>query len=271
MPPAKHLISRDELIRPRMGKIDAFFRKNDEEYLEKNPPWELVKVGEETESFPVVNCSSIGSCVRQQGYRILQAEADSPAPAVQRMKMFDGQYHENIVKEWLRLMGYKITDEQKELKRKLKVKGKLVGFIRGHIDGIIHGIEPLPEWMARTNGKPYSSIWENKGLTSYKFKESERKGRDPSILAMPHYRDQAMLYMHLSGLRTTLFTIKNKDSAEIRPIEWFYSPEKSRDLMIRATKVAITAGRSKLLPREHSKSSWQCSYCEFKKRCWKEK
>ena len=103
-----------------------------------------------------------------------------------------------------------------------------------------------------------------KGLSTYTMRKSS------DDIVNKTYRFQAQCYMWLSGIRKTIFVIKDKNNSQFRFFELEYNPKVIQTLKQKWLRIARAVRGEELLSREYAKDSLECSWCSFTDRCWRD-
>lgn len=211
--------------------------------------WAFAKqFGKREEQARTLRLSSIGRCVRQQAYKLLNFEENGKEiDARARMVFFMGDLTELSVVALAKAAGCDISatgDKQQSV----NIEG-----IVGHPDGLLHD-----------SGKTY--LLEVKSMSSFSFKEFERGTIDDG------YRYQCNAYMEALKLDTCVIVALNKDAGVLA------EQTISKDLVIVgdiSERIAFLKActPASLPPRPYHSDDrgflpWQCLYCPFWGTCW---
>lgn len=188
--------------------------------------------------------SSIGKCIRQQAYSLLNFEASGKAiDARSKMVFFQGDMVELAIVQIAKIAGCLITQSGFE-QTSVEWNG-----LRGRPDGIFEGTHLL----------------EVKSMSSYGFSNFERGVLDES------YRYQCNAGMEALNLNSCIVIGLNKDAGVLHEMVI------SKDVAIMADiqkRLAVLkeATRENLPPRPYVPDAkgfypWQCRYCAFYKTC----
>ena len=233
-----------------VDKINAYLTENNAPDLHE----ELLKeVGEESawiferqfgrkdEEARSLRLSSIGKCMRQQAYHVLDFEkAGKEMDSRSYMVFFQGDMAELAVIYLAKLAGCNIKDEQKEVE---------INGIKGHPDATMDG-----------------RLVEIKSMSSYGFEKFEKGEIDESYLY------QINAYLHCLGMTECIMVALNKDAGVLGERVITKDPNKVSDIIYRienlksATKDSLP--QRPYAPDEKSILPWQCLYCAYWKHCW---
>lgn len=211
--------------------------------------WAFAKQFGEREDKPgTLRLSSIGKCLRQQAYKLLNFESNGKAiDARARMVFFMGDLTELAVIALAKAAGCEI---QSTGQNQLQVE---IDGITGHPDGII--VE---------NDVRY--LLEVKSMSSFGFNEFQRGVLDEG------YRYQNNSYMHALGLTQAIVVGLNKDAgvlheAVISKDQAFVDEIKRRISVLKDVKVESLPERP-YKPDAKGFLPWQCRYCAYYGTCW---
>lgn len=220
---------------------------------------------------PRVHASSIGSCARQQTYRMLNYP-QKPAGYYGLFQAQQGNWAEEGLIDIIKGTGFILDQSQKRLEY---VKDERV-ILSGYIDGLIR--EDAGDIMT-----PWH-LWECKGMSAYRYRKLVTNG---VRLGDPGYYDQVQVYMTLlndegTPIDSCLFTAVAKDPSSlnaprngkwtdpiyVEEIKW--DEAYGRDLLTRADYLVELADMQQLGPRERNpRKDWDCSarFCSFFDHC----
>jgi CRISPR/Cas system-associated exonuclease Cas4 (RecB family) len=252
--PNKTLMARDDLFRTK--QLEKHLEAEHARRATEHPRWEEMPDYKVPKFWP----SSAGDCRRKLCYELLGPEFASPDAIDGAMRMYDGEAHEKSTIHWLQAMGYNVEGVQVPLNKLVKRRGEPLYRISGRMDGVIW----LPD---ADDGKSwYRAVLEIKGLSTFTCKQ------DALQIVNPGYRDQAHMYMHLAQLRHALFVIKDKNNSELHFIELQIKEDRVKELRARLKQVALAVQKKVMLPRDYSDPNQRpCSWCNFRKECWKKR
>lgn len=236
---------------------------------------------EDHEYFPRPSCSGPERCIRQMVYWGLKLPK-APLPGRSLLVFDDGNWHEELTKDWLRKSAYQVHSEQLDI----SVSGSLYGnpgiVLTGHIDWIMTdplGVDFLVEHKAINH------------FTWNKYAEGEDLPLD--------YLNQVAIYIR--GIQNInpevdkgLLLVKNKNTAQY--LELAVSYDQSSDTLTVGsvlTSVGDTKEINKEFPgiiraafdkfsevkrlieakelplRQYNIDHWRCSYCQWAGECYK--
>ena len=221
----------------------------------------------ETPQRDYLGASRLGvTCSRALQYEYTHTPRDKPFSG-KTLRIFEmGHALEEMALRWLRGAGFDISTRQEN--------DEPFGFsvadgrIRGHVDGIIYAAPPETDIR-------YPALWECKSMNAKSWKQTVDKG---VRVAKPVYAVQIALYQaymeeQFPGIsrNPALFTAVNKDTSEIYhelvPFDAALAQEASdRGVnILRATQVTEI-----LLRISNDPEYFECRFCDWKERCWKE-
>ena len=201
-----------------------------------------------------------GPCDRAIQYQYFNAPKDRPFSG-RILRIFErGNMGEAALTDWLRLAGFDLSTR--------KDSGSQYGFIaadgdfRGYCDGVFRG---GPEEFA-----PWPRLWECKVLGA---KGWGKLSREKLHKAYPHYYAQVQIYMaylHLDD-NPAIFTALNADTQEIYTELVAFDAQEAQRISDRAVNILRACRAGDLLPRAFkSQDFFECKYCDYNVRCWKE-
>lgn len=234
-------------------------------------------------------------CLRQMVYQRMDAPPDKAIPDRLKHIFNDGQWHEELTREWINKTNFKLDSEQLGvtlplvfdwLPRKMyecSICHQQIceADLHGHIDGVL------------TNILKEDFLWEHKGLSSYTFDKYWARKEYPE-----DYFCQCAIY--LKGLqalnpqiRTALLMIKNKNSSGFLEYQLSYDADQDtltansltlhtgESVELKETRPKIIAGiiekfravencaNDQVLPdRPYDYDDWHCQYCRWQETCW---
>lgn len=190
--------------------------------------------------------SSIGKCLRQQAYKLLDftpngKEVDSRS----KMVFFQGDMAELAIIQIAKQAGCNIT-ACGGAQETIEVDG-----MRGRPDGILHADQDY--------------VVEIKSMSSFSFRDFERGIIDD------HYRMQCTAGMVALNLDKCVIVGLNKDAGVLYEMVISKDPEIVRDLQERLETLK-KCSKEDLPPRPYSPDEkgfypWQCLYCAFWRTC----
>ena len=214
------------------------------------------QVFEKRVSRPTLRLSSLGKCIKQQAFNVLDYPK-KPLNARAKMTFLFGDVVEAIVVALAKSSGVNLHSEQKEV--------DFYG-VKGHIDGIIDD----------------DTLFECKSMSPFGYDRFIRNGIDNQ----GGYISQCQAYMHGLGLKQACLVVVNKATGHIA--EQIIKPNQSYiDNLISNidTISSLREGNITLdqLPRIDTieetyykkktgnlKLDWRCSYCDYIDYCWKD-
>ena len=210
-----------------------------------------------------LGASRVGaSCERQLQYEYAKAPVDPEKGFSGRLlRIFErGHRTEDMAIRWLRMAGFRLKTED--------AQGHQFGFsvangrLRGHIDGVL---------MSGPEGFAYPALWENKCLGVKSWRDVEKRKLAAS---KPVYAAQIALYQTYLGLHEhpALFTAVNADTMEVYAELIPFDAGLAQRMSDRAVRVIEATEASDLLPRGFTDPShFECKFCAWADRCWKER
>lgn len=211
--------------------------------------WSFIRqFGEREEKQGTLRLSSIGKCMRQQGYKLLNVEENGKQiDARAKMVFFMGDLTELAIVALSKAAGCDIFatgDQQSQIE----------------IDGVVGH----PDGLVRDSGKTW--LLEIKSMSSFSFKDFERGVIDEG------YRYQCNAYMSALGLDKCVIVALNKDAGVLAEQVISLNQEIVTD--IRERIALIRSSTIETLPARPYKADdkgflpWQCLYCPFWGTCW---
>lgn len=204
--------------------------------------------GEKEERSGALRLSSIGRCMRQQAYKLLNtAENGKAIDARAKVVFFMGDLTELAVVALARAAGCDVSATGAEQ------AGVNIDGVTGHPDGVV-----------LDSGKRY--LLEVKSMSSFSFKDFERGIIDEG------YRYQCNAYMHALSLEQCVIVALNKDAGVLAEQIIRIDPVIVAEIKRRIKR--LTAVTEDTLPeRPYQPDSkgflpWQCLYCPFWGTCW---
>jgi len=203
---------------------------------------------------PTLRLSSLGKCIRQQAYTVL----DYPVPKLNpraKMTFLFGDMIEALITCLAKSAGVNLHSEQKEV--------KFAG-VTGHIDGIIND----------------DTLFECKSMSQFGYEKFLRVG----ISDDSGYISQCQSYMQALGLKQACLVAVNKNTGHIAEqiiypdqtylnmlennvniIKDLQNNRRSLEDIGRIDPIDETFYRKKT---GNKKLSWICSYCNYLEYCW---
>jgi len=206
------------------------------------------------------------ACVRALQYEYAKSPKDEDFSG-QTLRIFEiGHVFETLALDWLRQAGFEIFAE--------RPNGQQFGFsvakgrIRGHVDGIVN---TAPAELGMT----FPAIWECKSMNAKSWRDTVKNGLHKSkpIYAVQVATYQAYMEGSVPGVSQSpaLFTAVNKDTAEIYHELVPFDATLAQQASDRAVNVIRATEIGELLPRiTASPDHFECTFCPYQQRCWKE-
>jgi hypothetical protein len=149
----------------------------------------------------------------------------------------------------------------------------------GHIDGLIW-CDTLDNLISLVNGEvPDTSKDEAQwALHHLELKTSAQIGfqnivRKGMAVEHPEYMAQSQCYLHHlqdRDVRETWFVVENKNTNNVIGQCIPYLPQEYAKIENKLKMIWEVVKAGGLPDREHEKTEWFCSYCDYKEECWKE-
>lgn len=239
-----------------VDKINAFLNadgKTIDEMILKDvgdlSRWAFSKqFGEKEKRSGALRLSSIGRCMRQQAYKLLNTEENGKEiDARAKIVFFMGDLVELSVVALARAAGCDVSATGGN-----QVVVEIDG-VSGHPDGLLID-----------SGKRY--LLEVKSMSSYSFKEFERGVIDEG------YRYQCNAYMHALDLKQCVIVALNKDAGVLAEQVINRDPATVSEIQRRINRLKLITPET-LPERPYQPDSkgflpWQCLYCAHWKTCW---
>lgn len=183
------------------------------------------------------------------------------------LRVFEvGHALEDLAVRWLRLAGFELHTR--------KASGGQFGFsvagdrIRGHVDGIVTG-GPADLGLA------YPALWECKTMNAKAWRETVKKG---VAKAKPVYAAQVAVYQaYMEGAvpgicqNPAIFTAVNKDTQELYFERLVFDGGLAQRMSDRGVRVITATAAGELLPRVTADPGhFECTWCAWQDRCWKD-
>ena len=200
-------------------------------------------------------------CARQVQYmwKNIPEDEGKKIPA-HVLRIFDiGRSYEELIINWIREANFTL----KTLGDNLKQIGFTFeeGKIRGHIDGIIQN--------GPKDCGPYPRLWECKSMNAKRFYDFSHLGLQRSNIT---YYNQVQIYMHQLKLHKNpaILTGINKDNGQMTHEAIPYDKKAALEMNTRAKEIIKKTENKELMPRISSyRSHFECRYCSWQERCWK--
>jgi len=200
------------------------------------------------------------ACERALQYEYVDAPVDDGAELAGRtLRIFEvGHVMEDLAIRWLRLAGFDLyTRKQDGEQFGFSVAG---GRIQGHVDGVILS---------------FPMLWECKTMNDKNWRDTAKKG---VAVTKPIYAAQMAIYQaymepSIPGIASqpALFTAINKDTQELWMELVPFDAALAQRMSDRAVKVIQATEAGELLPRVATEPSfYECKYCAWARRCWRE-
>jgi hypothetical protein len=218
--------------------------------------------------------SSVGNCLRQQGYRLMpETYAADPFSLSSLQTFHEGNITESDIIGRLVANGVKITSQQDgvnffpsdapgvHLGPKCTVCGDEIpteSLAHGHIDGVIHDVPTIDG--------PVCAVIDIKAI-SFAGKKIREAGGDIGA-AWPQYYSQIQAYMHCIGLKMGVILLKERPGGDM--YEHWISYDRGHCLELEDRLLTVRRMLDgQLPPREYDPhgKDWQCRYCSFSKQC----
>ena len=203
---------------------------------------------------PTLRLSSLGKCIRQQAYTVLDYPVPKLTPRAKMTFLF-GDMIEALITCLAKSAGVNLHSEQKEV--------KFAG-VTGHIDGIIND----------------DTLFECKSMSQFGYEKFLREG----ISDDSGYISQCQSYMQALGLKQACLVAVNKNTGHIA--EQLIYPDQTYLNMLENNVNIIKDLQNNRISLEdigridpidetfyrkktgNKKLSWICSYCNYLEYCW---
>lgn len=195
--------------------------------------------------------SEVGSCSNQINYRRRGVEVKEIGVDKARF-LDDGHLHQATITAELRKAGIEVTGEEEESLETIIVGKKQVEItIKAHKDGTV-----------RIDDEEY--LLEVKSVKEMKFKDII-KTHDVA----PYY-DQIQVYLWLYGYRACKLLVINRNTSQQLEYTIQRDKERIKFLLTKLAKVEMDISRKETSTRDYLRTSRECGWCPYFKRCWEE-
>jgi hypothetical protein len=194
---------------------------------------------DENEVRKYLGMSSVGyPCMRKVWFSYNGYETSNVSDKGKMYRIFDmGHTVEEMLKKYLRMAGFEITDEQLEF-------SDFDDRFKGHCDGIIKGVTKKDH------------ILEIKSASMYNFEKMKKE----SVASFnPAYGAQIQLYMGYAQLERGIFVVMCKNSQEIYTERVYFDQQEFEALRAKALMIL----ESEKAPE---KDDTNCYFCDFRGR-----
>lgn len=212
-----------------------------------------------------LGASRVGvSCERALQYEFAKAQVDTGRqPEGRMLRIFErGHVMEDCMIKWLRDGGFDVRTRNDD--------GEQYGFeaaggaLKGHVDGVV------VSGPVELEGFGYPALWECKCLGGKSWRDLQKNGM---AVSKPVYAAQVAIYQAYLELHEhpAIFTALNADTMDIYVELVPFDGALAQAMSDRAVKVIEATRAQELLPRRyHDKSHFECRFCSWQRRCWKE-
>ncbi len=249
------------MIADLIPKLAEFEREDDHEY------------------YPRPSCAGPERCIRQMVYWGMKTERE-PLPGRSLLVFDDGNWHEELTKDWLRKSAWQVHSEQLDFQLSGSGYGHPGIILHGHIDWII------------TDALGHDYLCEHKAINHFtwqKYADGE--------LPLDYLSQVAIYFAGMAGinpdLRDGMLLVKNKNTAQYLELALEYN--RAADLL-RVKGITTSTGETReinqefprivraafdkfeqvktlikdgtLPPRQYEMDHWRCSYCGWAGKCW---
>jgi hypothetical protein len=227
-------------------------------------------------------CSNAGTerCIRASIYDALGVPAQ-PFAGRTILVFDDGNWHEELTKDWLRKSSYKIHSEQMDV-TPFEVNGKPV---RGHIDWIVTdtaGVDTLVEhkainhfsWARYSQGDLWPLDYITQVVCYIVGLQKVTGNWLPGLLLIKnkntaHYLEYRIEYDNQTDIvKCNLFIAEEKPEA--REIKEFFLDDIMAKAINRFEEIDRCVEEKKLPLRQYDMEDWHCDYCQWGELCWKD-
>lgn len=236
---------------------------------------------EDHEYYPRPSCSGPERCIRQMVYWGLKIPK-APLPGRTLLVFDDGNWHEELTKDWLRKSAYQVHSEQLDISVSGSLYSNMGIVLTGHIDWIM--TDPLG----------VDILVEHKAINHFTW----QKFSDGDELPLDYLHQMGIYFRGIQNInpdvKTGLLLIKNKNTAQY--LEMAITYDQATDTL---TVVSVTTStgetheinkefvginrasfdkfaevnrliKAKELPkRQYDIDHWRCSYCQWAGECYK--
>lgn len=220
-------------------------------------------------NWPVKNirASSIGNCSRNIVYDMLGYK--QPIVALRALRaMSNGEYFHERVQKLLKDAGILIAEELKIKNETLRISSRMDCLIHNPDQTVL--IDTTITILNNDGTIAYSgpqgnvAIAELKSANNRKYESVLKYGPDHKHV------DQLQLYLMETGVENGVLLYENKDNQEWHEA-WLKSNPVAQDaLKAKILNILWHVDNLKVPPREHTKSSYDCKYCDHREKCWGE-
>lgn len=208
-----------------------------------------------------VGASGIGDdCERRLQYEFAGAPREKEPEGLTLRKFDFGHMIEELARCWFQDAGFDLVQKSQKTGARYRFV-QMDGDFSGEPDGVfLSGPE--------IEGLCYPAMWEHKAVGTKTFKEIKKDGLKK---ARPKYWSQIHTCMAYLELRQTVFTVTNLDSGEQLNLIYELESDEAQRMTDRAVRIIKSTRAGELLPRPFAKSDhFQCRWCPFAARCWKD-
>lgn len=208
-----------------------------------------------------LGASGIGEdCERRLQFDFAGAPREKEPEKLTLRKFDFGHMIEELARCWFQDAGFKLVQKSEKT-------GKTFRFIQ--MDGDFSG-EPDGVFIdgPQIEGLSYPAMWEHKAVGAKTFREIKKDGLKK---ARPKYWSQIHTCMAYLELRQTVFTVTNLDSGEQLNLIYLFEAEEAQRMTDKAVRIITSTRAGEQLPRPYAKSDhYECKWCPFAARCWKD-
>ncbi len=206
--------------------------------------------------------SALGeSCERKIQYGYTHTPKDAGRVYGQNLRIAKaGHYGERETIKELRLAGFTIADRKKDGSGQIGFS-VADGKFQGHCDGV---------FVAGPDFLKYPSLLEHKNLGNKSFNLIIKHGVSK---AKPEYAAQIALYQVYLDLteNPAVFIARNRDTLEFYFELIPFNPELAQKMSDRAVRIIHATDAGELLPRVTKNSDhFECKFCAWQERCWRQ-
>lgn len=208
-----------------------------------------------------VGASGIGDdCERRLQYEFAGAPREKEPEGLTLRKFDFGHMIEELARCWFQDAGFKLVQQSQKTGARYRFV-QMDGDFSGEPDGVfIDG--------PKIEGLKYPAMWEHKAVGAKTFRQVKKDGLKK---ARPKYWSQIHTCMAYLNLEQTVFTITNLDDGEQLNLIYSLEPEEAQRMTDRAVRIIEATRAGDQLPRPYAdKSFFECRWCPFAERCWKD-
>lgn len=194
--------------------------------------------------------SELGDCPRAIQYTIQGLRGEKIGPEL-ALLFRDGHLHHNAVRGLLKTIG-RVTNEEHHVWKKYEVAlhGRIVSFVlTATTDGILNG----------------EFVFDIKSINFFSFKHLSKDSIEKDHLG---YIYQIQTYLDVFDKEYGFLLFKDKMTSALK-IFWYKRDRKLfQSILKKMAQIHVATETGKMMKKPFSKSSKECSRCEFRQECW---